>query len=97
MKYFKPSEFYESPTAKELGINNMPDTFESYFNVFLVAFYLSHIRSVYGSPITVTSGYRSCKLNHAVGGVNTSKHLHGLAVDISILHTADYGNFMSCN
>lgn len=32
--------------------------------------------------VTVDSGYRSPKVNQAVGGVSTSEHLQGLAADI---------------
>ena len=35
-------------------------------------------------PIIITSGYRSAELNRKVGGVATSNHLTGCAVDIRI-------------
>ena len=35
-------------------------------------------------PIIITSGYRSKELNRAVGGVATSNHLTGCAVDIRV-------------
>jgi hypothetical protein len=34
------------------------------------------------SPIIINSGYRSSQLNKKVGGVSTSNHLTGCAVDI---------------
>ena len=34
-----------------------------------------------GKPITISSGYRSPKLNKAVGGSTNSKHVTGQAVD----------------
>ena len=37
-----------------------------------------------GEPIIITSGYRSAELNRKVGGVSTSNHLTGCAVDIRV-------------
>ena len=37
-----------------------------------------------GDPIIITSGYRSAELNRKVGGVSTSNHLTGCAVDIRV-------------
>jgi hypothetical protein len=36
-------------------------------------------------PIIINSGYRSAQVNKAVGGVATSNHLTGCAVDIRVL------------
>lgn len=44
---------------------------------------LDPLRKAYGHPITVTSGYRSPRLNAAVGGVKTSHHQRGQAADIT--------------
>jgi hypothetical protein len=43
---------------------------------------MERIRTLLGDrPIIVHSGYRSAEVNHAVGGVATSAHCHGLACD----------------
>jgi hypothetical protein len=42
---------------------------------------LEECRAVIGSPLKVTSGFRSPTLNKAVGGSPTSKHTQGLAAD----------------
>lgn len=47
---------------------------------------LNAIRSRYGKPIVVTSGYRSPEHNAAVGGVKNSYHTLGLAADIRPLN-----------
>jgi hypothetical protein len=39
----------------------------------------------YEQPIVINSGYRSPAVNKAVGGVATSNHLTGCAVDIRVL------------
>lgn len=90
IRYFNPSELLSSPTAQSRGIANWPCDFGVYRNLYLLAFYLDVVRSKYGAPIVITSGYRSPALNKAVGGVNNSKHLRGIAVDIRVLHNADY-------
>lgn len=90
IRYFKPSEFFDSPTAKSRGIVNWPCDFNVYSNILLLSFYFDYVRKRFSSPIKLTSGYRSPLLNKAVGGVNNSKHLQGLAVDIKILHNTDY-------
>lgn len=46
---------------------------------------LNAIRSRYGRPIVVTSGYRSPEHNKAVGGVANSQHVLGTAADIKPL------------
>lgn len=43
---------------------------------------LNRIRKVWGRPIIVNSAYRSQEHNRAVGGVENSYHVQGLAADI---------------
>ena len=43
---------------------------------------LNAIRSRYGRPIVINSGYRSPEHNKAVGGVDNSQHVLGTAADI---------------
>lgn len=44
---------------------------------------LNHAREIAGIPFIITSGYRCEKHNDEVGGVPTSAHTKGLAVDIA--------------
>ena len=81
IKYFSLGEFVNSPTAKRLGIDNLP-TFEVVDNLNRLADYLDGIREKLGKPILINSGYRSPMLNKAVGGVANSQHLKGLAADV---------------
>ena len=46
--------------------------------------WLEPLRAKYGTPIIINSGYRSPAVNKAVGGVATSNHLTGCAVDIRV-------------
>lgn len=44
---------------------------------------MEQVRAVLGYPITISSGYRSPAVNKAVGGVATSDHVKGYAVDFT--------------
>ncbi len=72
IKHFQKSEF----TCKcGCGSNNMS------LEVVKVA---DEIRSHFGKPAIVNSGYRCTKHNKNVGGVSNSRHLKGKAIDIYV-------------
>lgn len=83
MKYFTIDELCKSSTAAQRGIDNTPGAAERRNLTALVEHVLDPLRERWGAPITVTSGYRSPKLNAAVGGAKTSQHLLGQAADLS--------------
>ncbi len=89
MTYFTIEELCASDTARRRGIDNRPSAAISGKLQTLIEQLLDPIRAVWGSPIAVNSGYRSPKLNAAVGGVSTSQHLWGEAADISVGSPAD--------
>lgn len=79
-EHFTLDEFTRSSTASRLKIDNsVPD--ELIPNVQLTATKLELVRAALGKPIIITSGYRCPALNARVGGVSTSAHTKGLAVD----------------
>jgi len=80
-KYFTLSELTYSSTATNRGWSNTP-TPVALSNLHRLMVYLDEIREAYGAPIRVSSGYRSPRLNKAVGGVPDSQHLYGLAADL---------------
>lgn len=81
MKHFTLKELTQSPTAQSRGIDNQP-TPEAITNLTaLVEQVLDPLREALGTPIRVTSGYRSQALNRAIGGSTTSQHMRGEAVD----------------
>lgn len=83
-KYFQLSEFLKSETAMTLGIENFPSWDEvEKMNKFANEV-LDVIRSHWGQPLLLSSGYRVPTLNAAVGGSPTSDHQNGLAVDIKL-------------
>jgi hypothetical protein len=83
LEFFTIEELCASETAKERGINNTPSSEVIYNLRNLIMFVLDPLRRKYGKPIHVNSGYRSPQLNKAVGGVKTSQHVKGQAVDIT--------------
>lgn len=82
MKYFTMRELTASATAVRRGIDNTPNAQVRANLTALVSNVLDPLREAYGKPIVVTSGYRSERLNKAVGGVRNSQHVTGYAADI---------------
>ena len=75
-------------TKTKTGIENVPNE-EQVNNLRRVCQWLEKLRKrwndLYGEgddPIIINSGFRSAAVNKAVGGVATSNHLTGCAVDI---------------
>ena len=81
---FSLEELYFSPTAIQSGIHNVPGANESECLRQLAVNILQPIRTHFGLPVTVRSGYRSAPLNRAVGGAPDSQHMRGQAADITI-------------
>lgn len=81
-KYFKLEELLKSDKALAAQIENLPSWTDIENLSDLAVLVLDPIREAWGQPLIVTSGFRSPQLNVAVGGVPTSAHLEGCAVDI---------------
>ena len=92
MKYFTIQELTASPTARRKGIDNTPDEKAKAALEKLVEHILDPLRVAWGKPIVVTSGYRSPKLNRAVGGAAKSQHCKGEAADIRTLSDRRWEN-----
>lgn len=88
--HFHLVEFTRSETAMRLGIDNTP-TGQHLDNLKRLAGSLEEVRALLGTPIIITSGYRSLVLNRAVDGSATSSHCHGLAADF---HAPGFGSDM---
>ena len=72
MRYFKIKEF-DSPDLE--GSGSIMDS--------KILHMLDNARKKYGKSIKINSGYRTRFHNAKVGGVESSSHLKGLAVDIA--------------
>lgn len=73
----------EELIATKTGLFNDPSRDQIRALTSLVTNVLQPVRTFYGKPIKVNSGFRSLKVNAAVGGVPTSQHCRGEAADIS--------------
>lgn len=83
-QHFHLSEFIRSQTAARRGINNYPSAQHIDNLKDLCENVLEPIRISWGSPVHISSGYRSPMLNAAVRGSKTSQHCNGMAADIEI-------------
>ena len=79
--HFTLGELTKSNSHPE--IYNIP-SHEAIANLKRVCGWLEELRTRAGGPIMINSGYRSPQLNRAIGGVPTSNHLTGCAVDIRV-------------
>lgn len=83
MSYFTINEFIKSNTAFKYKIDNTPTDYIKAKIQELIDNVLDPLRSYYGHPIYITSGYRCPELNSAVGGSKTSQHMKGEAADFT--------------
>jgi zinc D-Ala-D-Ala carboxypeptidase len=81
---FTLAEFTKSQTAIRNGIPNDPTTEHLEAMKVLCEFILEPLRAHFGRPVRLSSGYRSTRLNRAVGGSTTSQHSKGEAADLEI-------------
>lgn len=78
------NELLTSATATRKGIDNTPsgtvlkNLIEASNNLW------QPVRDYLRYPIVINSGFRSEKLNRAIGGAKNSVHLHGLAIDFVV-------------
>lgn len=84
MRYFTIEELEHSDTAIKNKIDNTSNGETRTNLIKLIELLLDPIRTKWGKPIKVNSGYRCSKLNRMVGGVSTSQHVLGEAADITV-------------
>lgn len=83
-KNFSLIELTSSETAVRKGIDNTPTQLVVTNLKELCENVMQPLRDWYGKPINITSGYRSPKLNKAIGGSTTSEHCFGQAIDFTL-------------
>ena len=88
-KNFSLKELIASQNATRRGIDNSPTPQAPLKLKALAENILQPVRDRFG-PTTVTSGYRSPKLNKAVRGSTTSQHSLGEAVDFEVFGVSTY-------
>ena len=80
---FYLSELVRSSTAQRKGIDNTPSDVHLKNLTESVLKLWQPARELLGVAMLVSSGYRSPKLNKAVGGSSTSAHSYGFAIDFT--------------
>lgn len=80
--FFTYGEFIRSETATRKDIDNTPSP-EALEALKFTAQGMDKVRVLLGRPVHVSSGYRSPKLNVAVGGAKNSQHMLGEACDFT--------------
>jgi hypothetical protein len=76
------AEAIHSNTAKRKGIDNTPTANQIAAMKLLAEKIFEPLRKWVGGPIKVNSFFRSEALNEAIGGVSSSQHCKGQAIDI---------------
>lgn len=82
---FSRWEFEKSQTAMRKGIRNRMNNTQLQAAIDLCENVLQPARDYFGVPITINSGFRSPKLNRAIGGARGSQHSKGEAADIELV------------
>ena len=83
-EHFNLTEFTTSLVASTRRIDNTPPLSAVSNLQQLCLHVLEPLRAHLGHAVHINSGYRSPKLNAAVGGVKTSDHTRGCAADIFV-------------
>ena len=87
---FYMHEFLRSQTASRYDIRNVPND-EQRENIHdLVRCLLQPLRTRVGSPLVISSGFRSIRLNLAIGGSENSEHTLGGAADFECFSMSNY-------
>jgi uncharacterized protein YcbK (DUF882 family) len=83
-KNFTLEELTRSGTALQYKIDNNPNTQQINSLKTLCERCLQKIRDGLKSPVVISSGFRSAKLNKTIGGAANSQHLQGKAADFTV-------------
>ena len=87
---FSLMEFTKSQTDERNGIENNPNEIHTIAMAELCLNVLERVRSAFGKPVMINSGYRSPALCEAIGSKPTSQHCDGEAADIEIFGVSNY-------
>ena len=87
---FYMHEFLRSQTATRYNIQNIPNEEERENIHDLVKYLLQPLRTRVGSPLVISSGFRSTRLNLATGGSENSEHAFGGAADFECFSMSNY-------
>ena len=95
------AEAIHSNTAKRKGIDNTPSEVQVLSMKLLAEKIFEPLRKWVGGPIKVNSFFRSVTLNETIGGVASSQHCKGQAIDIDdtfgVVANSDMYNYIKNN
>lgn len=74
---------FEEATHTKSGLPNIPDNAAMSNMVYVAVNLFEPLRAHFGVPIMVNSFFRSKEVNRHVGGVPTSQHVTGCAMDLA--------------
>ncbi|TMG79258.1 MAG: peptidase M15 [Betaproteobacteria bacterium] len=80
--HFALRTLIHSDTARMRGIDNTPPL-RLAKNLTLLARRLDAVQALLRHPLEISSGFRSAVLNAEIGGSKTSRHMLGLAADVT--------------
>lgn len=81
--HFSLEELTHSDLAIRKGWDNTPND-QEVANLKRLANFLEAVRTIIGKPIIINSGYRSKRVNDAVGSKDSSQHRLGCAADLKV-------------
>jgi len=86
MLKISPNFYWEEATVtQQRGLDNTPPLIVVPMLVMVFNEQMEQIRTLLDCPIHINSGFRSVAVNTAVGGVATSQHCKGQAVDFTAM------------
>lgn len=83
--HFTLEEMTVSEYSARNGIKNTPSDTATQNLILLCQKVLEPLRLTVQKPIIITCGYRSKKVNAAIGGSSTSQHMKGQAADFIVI------------
>ena len=83
-EHFTLEEMTVSEYAARNGLKNTPSETAVQNLKILCTNVLEPLRITLQKPVIITSGYRSKKLNEAIGGSSISQHMKGQAADLIV-------------
>ena len=96
MKLSPHFQLFELTTTSHPELQDEPSVEVIINLVYLCAVVLEPLRKMLGRAVHINSGYRSARLNRAVGGVPNSYHLTGRAADIFCKNLGEARLILTC-